>query len=396
MRINHNIAALNTYRQLSHNQGVVSKSLERLSSGLRINRAADDAAGLAVSEKMRSQIRGLQMAERNAMDGVSLIQTAEGALGTIHSILQRMRELAVQTANGTNTLDDRKAVQEEIDQLAEEISRIGKTTDFNTQKLLDGTFQSSVHIGANQNQQLAINISDMRGFSLGVVGDGKFTEEVAYTQVGANQDIKDGIYTVDGTDLKDANGVVVATTPDGKSWTSTAGDTFTFTQVVDSGFITIAGGKATGTAEFGNTGLEAGTFTLDFANMELKDDVGNVVAQLDVDNKTIKSPDGTKTLMVLDEPATADMTIKIGGLDMTTRTSANNAIPLLDEAISKVSAERSKLGAYQNRLEHTISNLSVSSENLTASESRIRDADMALEMTNFTKNNIIKDRKSVV
>ena len=138
MRINHNIAALNTYRQLSNNQSTTSKSLEKLSSGLRINRAGDDAAGLAISEKMRGQIRGLDQASRNANDGISLIQTAEGALNETQSILQRMRELAVQAANDTNTGNDRTEIQKEIDQLTQEIDRIGNSTEFNTKKLLNG------------------------------------------------------------------------------------------------------------------------------------------------------------------------------------------------------------------------------------------------------------------
>src|SRR6476619_7380794 len=152
MRINHNIAALNAYRNLDINNENTSKSLEKLSSGLRINRAADDAAGLAISEKMRSQIRGLDMAQRNALDGISFIQTAEGALSSTHDILQRMRELAVQAANDTNTDVDRSAIKEEISQLTSEINRIADTTEFNTKKLLDGSLAGSaaiVQIGAN-------------------------------------------------------------------------------------------------------------------------------------------------------------------------------------------------------------------------------------------------------
>jgi flagellin len=155
MRINHNISALNTHRALSGNTHASSKSLEKLSSGLRINRAADDAAGLAISEKMRGQIRGLEQAGRNAQDGISLIQTAEGALNETHSILQRMRELAVQSATDTNTSKVRFKLQAEFDELAEELSRIGKTTEFNTQKLLDGELEGTFHIGANEGQSLS-------------------------------------------------------------------------------------------------------------------------------------------------------------------------------------------------------------------------------------------------
>jgi flagellin len=168
MRINHNIAALNTYRQLNSAATGQSKSMEKLSSGLRINRAGDDAAGLAISEKMRGQIRGLDMASKNAQDGISLIQTAEGALNETHSILQRMRELAVQSSNDTNTDTDRAELQKEVNQLASEVSRIGDNTEFNTKNLLDGTFSGTFHIGANEGQNLQLSVNDMRADALQV------------------------------------------------------------------------------------------------------------------------------------------------------------------------------------------------------------------------------------
>ncbi|NLI13200.1 MAG: flagellin [Peptococcaceae bacterium] len=170
MIINHNIAALNTYRQLSANNTNGAKSLEKLSSGLRINKAGDDAAGLAISEKMRGQIRGLDQAARNAQDGISLIQSAEGALNETHSILQRMRELATQSASDTNTSDDRSKIQSEMDQLAKEITRISNTTEFNTQNLLAGGFNDTFHIGANKDQSISLTIGAMDAQSLGVAG----------------------------------------------------------------------------------------------------------------------------------------------------------------------------------------------------------------------------------
>src|SRR5690554_2863393 len=162
MRINHNIAALNTHRQLGSANNAQMKSMEKLSSGLRINRAGDDAAGLAISEKMRAQIKGLDMAAKNAQDGISLIQTAEGALNETHSILQRMRELAVQSANDTNTDVDRDEIQKEVNQLAAEISRIADTTEFNTQNLLGGGFKAKFHVGANAAQNVDLAIGAMR------------------------------------------------------------------------------------------------------------------------------------------------------------------------------------------------------------------------------------------
>lgn len=261
MRINHNISALNTYRQLSVNNTQTAKNLEKLSSGYRINRAGDDAAGLAISEKMRGQIRGLEMAQKNAQDGISLIQTAEGALTETHAILQRMRELAVQAANDTNVTADRDAIQAEIDALVSEINRIAGNTEFNTQNLLDGTFSGKkFHIGANSGQSITVTIGTMNANALGTTA------------------------------------------------------------------------------------------------------------------------------------------LKIANVKVDTVTNANAAITAIDKAIEQVSTERSKLGAIQNRLEHTINNLGATSENLTAAESRIRDVDMAKEMMEFTKNNILTqaDRKSVV
>lgn len=246
MRINHNITAFNTYRQLSNNTNATSKSLEKLSSGLRINRAGDDAAGLAISEKMRGQIRGLDQATRNSQDGISLIQTAEGALNETHSILQRMRELAVQAGNDTNTADDRTQIATEISQLQSEIDRIATDTQFNTANLLGGTFSATLQVGANSGQVINFTIGTM----------------------------------------------------------STSG-------------------------------------------------------------------------------------LTIGGLDYSSNATVSTALASLDDAITSVSTQRANLGALQNRLEHTINNLSTASENLSAAESRVRDVDMAKEMMEFTKNNIL-------
>ncbi|ABV61835.2 flagellin Hag [Bacillus pumilus] len=273
MRINHNIAALNTLNRLSANNGASQKNMEKLSSGLKINRAGDDAAGLAISEKMRGQIRGLEMASKNAQDGISLIQTAEGALTETHSILQRVRELVVQAGNtGTQDGTDLGAIQEEINNLIKEIgggtdgNGISDRTEFNGKKLLNGDFETDTltfQIGANKAQKLDVNIKAMSADKI-------------------------------GTDPTDATKTVSAI------------------KVTD--FATIAAGAA-------------------------------------------------------------------GGF--------NDQLDIVDNAIKQVSDQRSKLGAVQNRLEHTINNLGASSENLTAAESRIRDVDMAKEMSEFTKNNIL-------
>ena len=247
MRINQNISAMNTYSRLTAANSAKSNSLAKLSSGLRINKAGDDAAGLAISEKMRGQVGGLNQAVRNAQDGISLIQTAEGALTETHSILQRMRDLAVQASTDTNTTADRTEIQKEVADLLEEIDRISTDTEFNTQTLLDGSFAGKViHIGANAEQKLDLDIADMSASGL-----------------------------------------------------------------------------------------------------------------------------------------------KVNDVSLETQSGANTAITTIDDAIALVSSERSTLGAKQNRLEHTINNLTATSENLSAAESRIRDVDMAQEMMEFTKNNIL-------
>jgi flagellin len=311
MRINHNIASLNTYRQLSTNGANTAKSLEKLSSGLKINKAGDDAAGLAISEKMRGQIRGLEMASKNAQDGISLIQTTEGALNETHSILQRMRELAVQSSNDTNTDTDRKELQKEVNQLAAEITRIGDNTEFNTKNLLDGSFTGTFHIGANADQNLTLSVNDMRSDALSV--------GTVYTAANTDELL--------GQDGSTVVGTWQAADPD------PAGD-----------------GSLPATV--------AGYY-----------DSGTLVLEADA-----AFADGTKGAI---------------GIDISSQTAADTAITTINTAIETVSAERSKLGATQNRLEHTINNLGTSAENLTAAESRIRDVDMAKEMMEFTKNNIL-------
>ncbi|MEY8304879.1 flagellin N-terminal helical domain-containing protein [Anaerosalibacter bizertensis] len=306
MRINNNLMAMNTHRQLGINNNMTSKSLEKLSSGFRINRAGDDAAGLAISEKMRGQIRGLNMASKNAQDGISLIQTAEGALTESHAILQRMRELAVQSANDTNVKVDRGEIQKEVDQLAAELTRIAETTQFNTQDLLTGEFNAKFHIGANAGQNVDLAINNMSAKAL---------------EVG-------NVYVAEGDNLKEGETVVA-------TWQ----DAVEETEEVEA--------KAAGYYKDGNLVLAADK-------------------KLDEGAKVVK------------------------GIDVSEQKTADVAITTINDAIQNVSAERSKLGAMQNRLEHTIKNLDTSAENLQAAESRIRDVDMAKEMMEFTKQNILQ------
>ncbi|MFD0050252.1 flagellin [Actinomycetes bacterium NPDC127524] len=336
MQINHNLAALNTFNKLNSASNAQSKSMEKLSSGLRINRAGDDAAGLAISEKMRGQIRGLDQASRNAQDGISMIQTAEGALNETHDILQRMRELSVQSANDTNTDTDRKELQKEVNQLASEITRIGDNTEFNTKKLLDGKFSGTFQIGANESQNLGLSINDMRSDAL---------------KVGQNYTVSD-----DGTQLM--------------SDAKVAADGSSVDPVAIATYVAAAPADATN----GTPAVVGGYYApvLDADGNTTQDASGNDVTKLLVEGPQLNA--GTKG---------------VAGIDISSQTAANSSITVINKAIETVSAERSKLGANQNRLEHTINNLGTSSENLTAAESRVRDVDMAKEMMNQTKNSIL-------
>lgn len=355
MRINHNIAALNTYRQLTTINNATQKSIEKLSSGLRINKAADDAAGLAISEKMRSQIRGLEQAMRNAQDGISLIQTAEGALNETHAILQRMRELAVQAANDTNAVSDRWELQKEINQLAEEITRIAENTEFNTKKLLTGTFNGIFQIGANQDQSIQVNVGAMTATALAVVNtDYSGAVDPGDSVVNAVTGIGSGLSSNAAAIQGGAYNVAIDTG---------SGTNVKFTVAIN----TVTGGTVTLT---GSAAADAGSITI----------AGNTSYVM----KFIWSGSASAGTS-----ATVYIVGKGEGLSVVDKDDANAAMTALDKAIANVSAERSKLGAVQNRLEHTINNLGTAAENLTAAESRVRDVDMAREMMAFTKNNII-------
>ena len=557
MRINHNIASANTNRQLGVNNTNTSKSLEKLSSGLRINKAGDDAAGLAISEKMRGQIRGLDQASRNSQDGISMIQTAEGALSETHSILQRMKELATQAANGTNTDQDRSEIQKEINQLSSEINRIGNTTEFNTQSLLKGDGKESLaktalvtdgtlaggedafrtqaimtdevtkESKAGNAAEYTINGQKLT-VTFGAAGDGGNADHTVYgvtantatvnaaaaqdipmtatdlasafqAMINANDTLR-GNFTatangnnlviaavagrefdgaagqisavkVTGTDMTianvtdvkgqnvaavasstniDFNSISSDTTLDGlvgKGMTingkqiefydandgaykgnaigvnisdalaaATNQDEALVSTIVsqigtkiegvtlsvnagDAGILTISAstaGEAGDAITFADGGIQADfksvyqvganqgqSFAIDLKDMRSKAlGITGTVVGGDAGNKAVF----TATLDVTN--GTDDKTVEYA-LDVSSTTNASNAIKVFDNAINTVSGERSKLGAYQNRLEHTINNLDTSSENLTAAESRIRDVDMAKEMTQFTKNNIL-------
>lgn len=474
MIINHNLSAINTLNALGKNTQATSKSLQRLSTGYRINGASDDAAGLAISEKMRGQISGLKQASANAQDGISLLQTAEGGLDQTHSILQRMRELAVQSASDTNTSDDRQKIQAEVDQLAKEISRISNTTEFNTQNLLAGGLSDTFHIGANANQNIAVSVSAMDAQTLGVAGNivtaasvtagttglnisnvsrslenGKTynatitaSSNASYsrniTQTYKNTGSTTAITITDVTGYSgtvDANYLVkvasVATTgtavssisystDNGTSWTTVNGD-FTAGVKIDGMQVQFsAGTSASAAAKVGDTfsfGVKAAYTTLQLTAGTSATNVGSsvtvhkgdtsavigdsnldqtVTLQFDYDQLggtgsaafTAKSVESTAA--VLNNKEVAANASVVAGINVSTQANANKAITAIDKAINSVSAQRSQLGAYQNRLTNTIDNLNTSNENITASEARIRDVDMSSEMMTYQKNNILQ------
>ena len=374
--------------------------MEKLSSGFRINRAADDAAGLSISEKMRSQIRGLKQASRNAQDGISLIQTAEGALNETHSILQRMRELVVQAGSvGTNQPEDLTAIQDEIDELIAELNGISERTAFNGKTLLDGSLTSdnvlTFQIGANQNQAMTLEISDMSAAGLGLGGAGE-----TLTQ--------DTDATVDGitgqTVLKDGEDVVAVKV--GSDWYA-PGDVQANTDddvleiVSGAEKITVTEGKTIGGEGFYTAATEE---YLGVASTNVLKD-GDTVVAVEVSGAYYAAADvelngeengfdlvGDPTELTVDDAFVLGDGVGSGiNVDkFTSSADFDAAVGLIDNAIELVSGERSKLGANQNRLEHTISNLDNARENLQAAESRIRDLDMAEEIMAFTKNNILQ------
>lgn len=536
MVVQHNLNAINANNKMNINVSGTKKATEKLSSGYQINRAGDNAAGLAISEKMRSQIRGLSQATKNANDGISLIQTAEGGLNETHSILQRMRELAVQSANGTYQDDtNREAIQLEVDALKSEIDRIASSTEYNGIKLLDGSLggtttgttdfgarygvlisANTVVDGANnklkenlslegatltssvngvtvtladtasgvggENAQwdaagttLTINLKAGQSYSQSQINDliknatmakadaagtpqastpadvelklksGVFTFQKAETfktsaGVRAASDDTDLVeYLINGTDQNDGYADTIKFTSN-----NYGEDTRKLKIATD-----VAAGKewvATTTANNEGTGIKDGEFTLHLATgvEYTEEDIQNLLKQAGLDYTVTltdsKTPDGDKSFYAQKVVAEADATaieigktttgaglgsdkltgtgkgltfqigangvedqrvtlsvgdmsstsIGVGGADVSTQDAANKAIDMVDAAVKTVSMQRAGLGALQNRLEYTVNNLTTTNENLTAAESQIRDTDMATEMINYTKNNILQ------
>ena len=460
MRIQHNIAALNSYRNLTGNNNAVAKNLEKLSSGYRINRAGDDAAGLAISEKMRAQITGLNTAQKNAQDGVSLVQTAEGALTEVHSMLNRMVELADQSANGTyDNPVDRANLQKEIASLKDEIDRIADSTNFNGINLLDGSLSTSkldlsnvsmagstaakevaatgatseivADAGADKNETtLTIEYKDAEGsiHSLEV----KYANDTDKTNVSKNiyDAIKDSelssvfdiklnnekveftskvtgeggaaITNVTGVNVKEgtrADGVNAKVQTDNANADIAAGDKFTLNgktyefvsdtsskPKTEGATAIVVGASDEATITNLNTALEnAGVKATKVGNnLVLSATKNGAALTLQIGDT---SEDFNQMNVSVGDMHTA--ALGIADIDISTQAGAKTAVGKIKSAINSVSSTRGDLGAIQNRLEHTINNLSVTSENMTAAESRIRDVDMANEMMAYTKNNIL-------
>ncbi len=431
LRINTNISALNAWKNLSVTGDMMSKSLEKLSSGFRINRAADDAAGLAISEKMRAQTAGLRQASRNAQDGISLIQTAEGALNETHAILQRMRELANQAVNETNTQEDRLEIQKELEQLKEELNGISERTEFNGLKLLNGSLGargassdpsnvkvvSATGLTTGDYDVTITKAATKAATSLTFDGtDDKFDEIVTDNNTlyinGVEVDLT-GVTTLGGlkdsiVKIADKAGVEVDVT--GQKLTLTAieygtghkvelgGDVGQAIKAADSfdeedgvhaeadvvvGDVTThivgVGQEAVYSgAQFSLTGLQNSTATVTVTKSGARMQIGaNAGQEMVADISEVSA----KTLGTEEK--------KVSDIGVSSTDYAKEALSVIDAALNQVSSERSKLGAFQNRLDHTINNLQTAAENLTAAESRIRDVDMALEMATFTRHQIL-------
>jgi len=442
MVVQHNMQAANANRMLNVTTSAQSKSTEKLSSGYKINRAADDAAGLTISEKMRKQIKGLDRASTNAEDGVSAVQTAEGALTEVHSMLQRMNELATQSANGTNSNTDRKAIQDEIDQLTTEIDRVSETTKFNETYLLKGD-------GAEKEHNVNAHDAGIDGVTLTDKGD-KVDVTLKELKAGDKISIAGKNYTI-GAETKDGQALVKAQEND-KQTITVNGTTYTYDatdkwtdgngnkvkigtgaadgeikigegDVVSNGTKTLTVMKDANTAD----GIDDNDSTVITARKAYQLQTAEIVKASSIGTDTAAEVNGTNkndnyttatTTFTLNKGtvsykgglsfnlhvgADADMTNKIAvnidsmnsaglgvkGIKADTEQDATYAIDAIADAISTVSSQRSALGAVQNRLEHTINNLDNVVENTTSAESRIRDTDMAEEMVNYSKNNIL-------
>ena len=382
MVVQHNMQAANANRMLNVTTSAQSKSTEKLSSGYKINRAADDAAGLSISEKMRKQIKGLDRASTNAQDGVSAVQTAEGALTEVHSMLQRMNELATQSANGTNSTTDRKAIQDEVDQLTKEIDRVSATTKFNETYLLKGDTKT-----ADKASFMKSGYAIADGTTLYAEGDAAKTaldQNTLKAALDAGKKVYKDVGGKATLAVKDTDYAYVTKLYDETGKALSAEDALkAVAKKADTKFYANDKGKAAGGFE-----VKDATSTYDEATNK------GYIQQFDVNGKLsfnlhVGADSSTDNKISVDIDSMSAAGIGVKGLKVDTEEDATGAIDRISDAIQKVSSQRSSLGAVQNRLEHTIDNLDNVVENTTSAESRIRDTDMADEMVKYSKNNIL-------
>ena len=409
-RINHNISAINTYRQLTRSTATLERSLERLSSGLRINRAADDVAGLSISQRMRAQVAGLQQASRNASQAINLVQTAEGALNEIHDILTRMRELAVEAASDNISESDRASLHNEFDQLRSEITRIAESTEYNNVKLIDGSFTGNqVNWTATGNltqygvqELIPSDIQNSDLFDGNQIINSTTQQAVDTTQYQVRYNFAFSDTASDGQLTLQLSSITIVD----RSTGSTV-DTLTYNSTDNKWEGTtyeVSGGSSQITSQtviYYNAPDNGDTLTLNFNQLGVTVKLNDSYDDGDLDGmNVVVTGDGDKSFQVGADNAT-DNTIEftlssvtaaalgLSDSDLTTLINARNAIDEVDSAIETINTQRSQLGAIQNRLSFTISNLDNIAQNIQASESTIRDADFAQEITNFTKSQIL-------
>jgi flagellin len=378
--INTNTISLNAQRNLSSNSASLATTIQRLSSGLRINSARDDAAGLAISERFTTQIRGLNVAVRNANDGVSLAQTAEGALGEIGSNLQRIRELAVQSANATNSASDRTALNAEVSQLVSEIDRVAKQAEFNGTKLLDGSFLGQLfQVGANAGQ--AISISKTANAQAAALGNARFMD-IAGSGIVTPGGTATAAGTITGISVLSADGVAIAM----DDVAVAIGDT---SATVLNNWVASFNGQIAKTGVFA-TITNAGTATVSFASVtDWSTSAGGVPPTVNVTYGTSNATGIATGSGVTGGPGNTSLS-QLDDLNISTVVGAGRAVTLIDKALTTINGARADLGAVQNRFQSVVANLNSSSENLTASRSRIRDADYARETAELTRTQILQ------
>ena len=375
--VNTNVSSLNAQRNLSTSGSDLATSMERLSSGMRINSAKDDAAGMQISSRLTSQVNGLSVAQRNANDGISMAQTAEGAMNESTNILQRMRELALQSANGSNSTEDRESLQKEVSALQTELTRIAETTSFGGQQLLDGSFGSKgFQVGSNAAETITMSLGDISADKLGVTGRETMAGEIDAADITSilAEDAGTGKIGTMAFDYKDADGKTSSIEIDLSNVSDSEGLASALNASLGGlGVIATSSGVG-GNVTFTGNLLNDETLTSDFT-------LGDGTTALD------ESTNGTAIAV---SGSNDDVTQNASNIDISTAVGSSNALAIIDNALGEINESRADLGALQNRFDHTISNLANIEENVSASRSRIQDTDFATETAEMTKNQILQ------